>query len=1822
MPDFDQTAALLGKARQAWAAAEREARASRQATANARRKTARRGFAEADLPSELLRDEKAALAALKRRAEELQLAEGAFAALSDPRKAVRQMPDNDPLLLMPLRLETRFVSVQEGGRAQPQLLVRVYPDTCLVDAFQEQLSVTELASAKTYWAERWCAAGSRTRHLAAWRQLAASHGTGRARHILATYAPLNPQEEPAVAEDEVVLVIPVQALPARAGEIGAYWKALWHADGDAAASQAAFDQLAAQLGEDKAREAVAAHVPVRFADRGPAVGTRRWAGLVFLLLPADPPTAASSWSGAPVADPMPDRFVLILSRGSQRREVLGGAVRFPLQVGFDPTGLTGSGPPAADGAALEFSAETAWLADFDEAVKAGMGFRGALDADEARDGFDRLYVVGVAVEKDPAVGRERLERFISHRLCGKAGFELLPQGTPTNNTEEDASGFDRREDPERVFDAVMGVGLFTPTADAREKRDGQWLVEALGVDPALIARVLQSDGQDQAVAGAMRTALWPGTLGYFMSALLAPVLDRATIADVRRHFIAQVCGSGRLPAFRIGRQPYGLLPVTAFDRIAWLAPRADHPKRDRFLVRLLPLLQTFRRRWAGFGGAVRQLGEGGDPGEQLLDVLGLHPASAEFHFRYAQGDKQLANLFRLVSVAWADLAEPEAVKKTVMDFLADLGAAPVDEPSDAPQIARLLLHATQGVLDGGVVASEPLQPGFETEHQGYIHWLANAAQRSVADLRAQRGLPGGRVPHALLYILLRHALLLGYSDAAAAARVRASGLNDVQALALQREEALPHVTAKKSVASESRWELLFAEAPEITGRDKMPLAEHLTANLGVLPESADLLAQIEALHLLARSSRGEADRAFRHHIDTCSHRLDAWLLSIPNAQLAKMERKGIHLGAYGWLENIRPGRRALRPVELKGDDRKRLDPEGRLPPLMADPDNGGLVHAPSLDQAVTGAILRSAYLSADSDAERGAVGVNLSSERVRAALALMDGMRTGQSLGALLGYRFERALHDRYAEAETDEFLLELRQAFPLVSGSLTDTEATAADQGREAARNVVDGQKLIAHLRTGGNRSYPFGLGLPAASADQARVISEEAQRLEGLNDALGDVALAESVYQSVQGNFDRAAAALDAFSMGEPPPVPDVVQTPSSGITLTHRLAVHLEPSLAAPADATPRAAAEPELNQWLGTLLPPLSAVGCHVAWDDPVTGASENHPVTLEDLDLSPIDLIALWQSDVPDGPFAAIASLIAEHVPSQHAARFRCDAMLSIAFSTAPAGGYSLVEAGALLRHVASMVKAARPLRPTDLVPENAVTLAMTQAVDGDSAALAAPRARLNTLIADVQALAADCDVALADPTVRHGGALGAIDAQIAQAAALFVEAGRFGVAQTSPDRFRDMQRRFLASAMKSAQDLLADWRSRLARCDVALARLPAAPAPQRATLLGEADLELPARLPAAGADSTALEAAVRARRASFGALADTLALVTTARSGEIAAAVNALDSVLAHPDFRVDPVSTDALRGEIAAGVAEIAAAALALADVASRRAQAADAELTEAATTADAARRAERVTSAAQALFGEGFLHLPRFTLTDPALGDLNKALAAAQNGETLKYLTQQAKIPFPVDEWLHGVARVRAPVQALEGAMLYGEALGVPEVSLAPVQLPYRENDAWLGLEFPETYDIDGTRLLHTAHLVSAPDATGHFKGLVLDEWPEVVPGGRRNADIPATEAHTQTTGVAFHFDRPNAEAPQSFLLVTPATWDGAWHWEDIVGALDSTWELMRLRAVEPEHLTDAALGQMLPATFMATASRDVTISAVLAANIGVAKHMLVKP
>jgi len=96
---------------------------------------------------------------------------------SDPREQLKNMPDDTPFLLFPVRLETRFKKVtQRGGSERDELWVRVYPDDCAIDQFEEVLSESELRSARIFW-EQWWKAGIHESQLhGALAGLFSSHG--------------------------------------------------------------------------------------------------------------------------------------------------------------------------------------------------------------------------------------------------------------------------------------------------------------------------------------------------------------------------------------------------------------------------------------------------------------------------------------------------------------------------------------------------------------------------------------------------------------------------------------------------------------------------------------------------------------------------------------------------------------------------------------------------------------------------------------------------------------------------------------------------------------------------------------------------------------------------------------------------------------------------------------------------------------------------------------------------------------------------------------------------------------------------------------------------------------------------------------------------------------------------------------------------------------------------------------------------------------------------------------------------------------------------------------------------------------------------------------------------------------------------------------------------------------------------------------------------------------------------------------------------------------------------------------------------------------
>ena len=325
-------------------------------------------------------------------------------------------------------------------------------------------------------------------------------------------------------------------------------------------------------------------------------------------------------------------------------------------------------------------------------------------------------------------------------------------------------------------------------------------------------------------------------------------------------------------------------------------------------------------------------------------------------------------------------------------------------------------------------------------------------------------------------------------------------------------------------------------------------------------------------------------------------------------------------------------------------------------------------------------------------------------------------------------------------------------------------------------------------------------------------------------------------------------------------------------------------------------------------------------------------------------------------------------------------------------------------------------------------------------------------------------------------------------------------------------------------------------------------------------------------------------AAFAQKRAQFRALAATTATTLSQLLGAVAALLplDALDA----EGFDLAP-----FEDRIVAYAETMTVRASAVADAIDARAAAAQAAIDahDAATTGPA--RVAALEDAHHALLGDDARVLPEIALDAAHGAEWRSAVLASESGAPFAHLA--ADHDAPVDDWLHGLARVREKLGHWERQLLMSAPLGLGEAGLSPIQLPHRAGDPWLGLEYPPGTVIDSERLLYTAHYDAPFDPAKPQCGLLVDEWTEVLPG------------ESQTTGLAFQFDRPSSEPPQAWLLVVPRAPAGGWAWEDIVDALTETLDAARLRAVEPDQLDATAWARFLPAVVTATTLHPITIA-----------------
>jgi hypothetical protein len=996
------------------------------------------------------------------------------------------------------------------------------------------------------------------------------------------------------------------------GEVAAatrYWERIWRAGvGGVDAERAAFVELARRVGPTRALWVSAATAPDPAGRPTAPVPDDR--PLESLPVLRDVARTPGQFGQPAVAGALPDAWIVLGYRGG--REVIrrvGSPIAPVVQVGPSPDATL---PGAPDGERAPVEDGLVWMIDFAAAERAGMGIRVPLGEADAEAGFDRLVVLGVRVSTDPERSLAELTRVLDgHRYTRGLGF--LPAGAPTNNTGAGRTPWSVVPDPEALFALGQAAAATSPAAGS----NAAVAAAALGLSPETLDGLAHGGEHDQDDTRRMHLALWPATLGYFLETLLFPVPADADVEAGRAQFIEYVRGLGPLPTLRVGRQPYGLLPVTSLGRFRpGPGDETPHAAFVAVLRQLVPEWLAATR--PGAARSVPYVGRpGADPDQELLAVLGRDAVSGSYRLRTVRGGAFVRALTPLV--AGLDPAGPPLVQ-AVLELYGRAAQPPrmasFEFDPRSPRVRRPL------VVDGAPSESEPLPP---------LPGLTVNYLRFVAERRERAGdAPSGPGTETLLFTLARRSAALADADAA----VRMTRPASVIARKAELEPELIDPVAGTTTPTVPR--LLAARASEATG-GTVPSALRLGDVVATLsraqvqafeqPHLVDAYDRAQAVRValgdLADRPSAALDRLVRALLDCCSHRLDAWITSYATRRLAAVRRArptGVHLGGFGWVEDLRP----KPPARAVG-----TPPDGETGPLVEDPTNAGFVVAPSLSHAATAAILLSGHLSHRAASTTGAVlAVDLASDRARTALWVLDGVRQGQPLAALLGYRFERGLHDASRPGlELDRFIRPFRALAPLVAAQREAVAESVEAVEAVAASNVVDGLALVRRFRGAGVEP-----ALAGATAAERQAVLAQLAALDAVADALADLLVAESVHQAADGNLTRAAATLDALGSGTlPPPTPEVVRTPRSAFAFACRL-LTLAPLETTPppgwagGKTRPRRLAEPRLDRWAAAFLgrgDRIRAAARLVGPDGASLGVRE---VTADEAGLCALDLV--------------------------------------------------------------------------------------------------------------------------------------------------------------------------------------------------------------------------------------------------------------------------------------------------------------------------------------------------------------------------------------------------------------------------------------------------------------------------------------------------------------------------------------------------------------------------------------------------------------------
>jgi hypothetical protein len=1388
----------------------------------------------------------------------------------------------------------------------------------------------------------------------------------------------------------------------------------------------------------------------------------------------------SAWTRAAQTQALPDRFVAtIYANGKSVHEEVGQVVPDIVYLSPDPF----SSQPAFSKKEDEiiFQEEIAWLQNFDKAVAKGLGMKVKLTPKMFMpDGsIERITVLGIMYSADPQSGKKILEDLMDNHHYSSKGLSFLPQGTPTNNTEGEASAYSRYEDhlPKGYYEEKS-----TPV---NPNSDLDLFAQAFGINRNVLEDLGHADQMDHLNNLMMNRALYSATLSYYFEELMEPAIHDADAAQIRSFFTSFVSARGPLSGIRVGDQPYGVLLTS--DLSVW-----NEAASGKFYIGLAEVVRRLQVVWDELATKVPKVGMPGDSWEILLKILGLQPGSVSFRQRLGNlPDYSLA--LPSVNQSFHHL-ELKNLNQRIVDFLTTLGFNPLAEGNFYPFISNMVFYqwtnpiqSTKLVVPDEEASETEFLPKMPASGLNFAQYMGTRC--TLADLESVN-FAGDKPPRSLLSLLMRHALLSELKQAG----TRAYQANSQTIKSAMFEKSFFNMDNNSQDLTS--FELLKGDPKKINPRAfagvESNLGDYLLNPRIRLPWNPNIAPMRSAMNYLGGLSTKALERNLADFVDLCTYRLDAWEMGLFTRRLQQNRAKvptGVYLGAYGWVENLKP--EPKRTLNQRSVPPQLWPKDGKAPIKLK--ENAGFSHVPSLNHATAVGLLLAGYKNHASPANPSLFAMNLSSDRTRKAMALFEGIKNGQRLEVLLGYQFERALHDattRNPATNLNQYIQAFRNRFEIENLSIPQ-------QGSAEAQETIDSYPVVNGLKIlkATNEVIQALVTHPAHKPLVLAIKDELANTLDACNDLL----VTEAAFQITQGNRDRTSGVLNSALLADTPPEIQVLDTPrSSLLTYTHRIGLHLDmedlsaAEIGWPWTPSPRSTFEPGLNSWIAQLIGDPGRIQYRVSALDAEEMILDSVMMSLADLELQPIDLIYLLSEDL-----AAGATELESRIAFQYKMLRAIPASTRVKIEFAPElspGASSLASAFPLLRSIK-------------------MTLGQTRVADARDFA-----SKTKAVVNSMDFTGLDFE----DYQVRIFNAL----------AMLQTLAGAFAQVIPNPD------------------------------------------------------------LPADEVNPSTLEELFSLAEG----ISDPLAFYQSLSISD-QAWLSIIDFQKAATRFGVQMAYPQSPGPDLTESQEDMLSRTASLWKIIQAKIQTAEAKLAQAGAESQIIPKLKLLSEASKAVLGDDFMPIPRFRYTQAE----SLQMAFAEEHQLVNHVSNLTGMPGDIhkESWLQSVAKVRPAVARFESLRFLSEALDNSPMDLSIAQIPFRPQDSWLGFEFPKEYGGKPFNIqedtIALAYLgKQATNTAGLQSVLILDEWTEKIP------------VDEEITGVTYHYNQPNAVAPQAILLAVEPKNSGKWDWDVLQGILIDTIRRSRSRAVEPDQLMEHdVLKILLPMTIASFDVKEANVS-----------------